>query len=357
MKTFKKLAILCTALLATMSLATFAACDFFVGNTSSSADNNTPVESSSSSDEVDPHECPTYVTYTISLTDQDDEILSGGVLEVSQGEDDDKIVFALGATDGYGKFVGTAEAGTYNVSLLYTINGAYEMDDTTITVSEDTKTFDLDVQNNTPNGTETRPYEISFNDDGSATVEVAPSSTVYYTMYKRGLVANFASSAAYSIIYNGQTISAMNRFGTYVATIEFDKVNPSEIVPLAFVNESTTDSVSLTVSCIAPNGEIDTPYILELDTATTVTLADGYAAIFYTYTATEAGTLTVTFSDSTASYGCQYESYDAVSFPLSLEAGETVKFMIVYTGDDWSDWTGGDATFTATFTADSTDAA
>ena len=234
---------------------------------------------------------------------------------------------------------------------LYVTAIAVKKDDVVvITVN----TFNPDDPWNAPAGTVTftpsyvaatqeAPYEVSFkwNEDGSAsaTVSVNAGATFYFMSYQGGGMV---------LSINGEEYGLLT--GNFFQPSTFSITNTNEY------------AMNYTLVLTAPLGSIDNPAELVLG-ENMVTLEAGNQGYCYTWTATAAGTLTITINGTgwtytinnltTYVYGdTQWSDSEPVVNPatITVAEGDTIQIMIG-TYDPASPWDApaGTITFVATF--------
>lgn len=155
---------------------------------------------------------------------------------------------------------------------------------------------DLEIQE--AGSDSTNPIEIGGKT--SFTVTVKPGQLVYYHLYRLdGMVLRFSNEYAYAI-YNNYTYKPSGGTVSYTVHCQ-DTFTPAE---MAFGN-SGTETQTFTVTLTAPQGTYNNPYTLKLGEFTTKVSAGNDQGVYYMYTATEDGRLTVQCTSVTS--GVRYD--------------------------------------------------
>lgn len=265
----------------------------------------------------------TEVAVSFSVTDQDGAAVPGV-----------KVIFTnkKGGTpveataDDLGKLSATLEIGGYSVVYDYDVDaiGYYLSETTSITVANDTTAIELKMKNNNPNGTESRPYVISV---GENSLTIPAGTTYHYTVYRAVDLLLDAKSDAIKITYAGATLMPEN--GNVHVELLGDNTNAVE----NFTIENTSASeLTFEVELYSRPGTIGNPLVIEAvgETVTAEGLIKGDMT-YYTYTATESGTLTVTL-ESPSCYLAATNTRNSVSdntlessvITLEVQAGDVI---------------------------------
>ena len=206
-------------------------------------------------------------------------------------------------------------------------------------------------------GTENNPLWLSV---GENVLTIPAGATVYYAGRFGGMVMS-AVGEGVTLEHNGTTYTLTAEAQTFAC------VQASFWDPCAFVitNDGEADA-TCTLTVNYPLGSMDNPAQLEMG-ANTFTAEEGSQGYYYTWTAEEAGTLTIEMpSDmgwvyvinnmTTYVYGdTQWSDSDPVANPAEIEvaAGDELQIM-VNTYDPANEWVApaGTLTFTASFTVE-----
>lgn len=132
------------------------------------------------------------------------------------------------------------------------------------------------------------------------------------------------------IIYNGKTYTAKNG----KVSITISTTIPGEVVNIK-VGNSGDSTKTFEVTFSQPKGSWDNPYKLSLNEEFEVNVPSGSEqGIYYTYTATESGTLTLECLSGTEGIEYMFSLYNLSSYEmLTLEEGETSVSIQVKKGE------------------------
>lgn len=217
-------------------------------------------------------------------------------------------------------------------------------------------------------GTWDNPEVVTELGDFTASVK-AGSEGYYYSWTATGdgkLAVSASANDTVMVTLNNNTSYAMNSVeGEYYATATVDVSTGDEVQIIVFLGkgwESNAGDASVSMSLL-PAGSIDNPYKAELNTGYTASLEAGnYDGAFYSWTATEAGTLTATASangafllsltNNTTSVGNDWVyAADTASDSIAVAAGDVVLINVAMDMD--GDWQipAGEITLSLSFTA------
>ena len=137
-----------------------------------------------------------------------------------------------------------------------------------------------------PEGTEENPTEVGG--QTSFEVEVQPGQVVYHELYKVfNMYLQIQSKNAY-VIYNGETYYPKNGVVGLMISAP-DTFTPAKIG----IGNSGTEKETFKVYLSALKGSVDNPYTLTLGEFETNVAAGNEQGVYYTYTPTEDGALTL----------------------------------------------------------------
>ena len=130
--------------------------------------------------------------------------------------------------------------------------------------------------------------------------KVPAEGVVYYQMYKvDGMVLTIADENAY-VLYGDEEYKAEN------GVVSVPLMTPDTYTPAEFaIGNSAKEEKTFNVELVFPQGTQGNPIVLELGEFDAKVEAGNDQGVYYTYTATEAGTLTVTLLSATE--GIQYD--------------------------------------------------
>lgn len=193
--------------------------------------------------------------------------------------------------DQAGSFTVKLEVGGYRVSYEYDADaiGYYLPDTTDILVSETTSSLELKMTNTTPNGTAARPYVIA---PGENETTIPAGASCYYTVgHAIGLLVDVRSDSV-KVKYAGTEYTPVSG----VATVALLGEDTNSVAVLEIENTSDAE-LTFTVELYSRPGTSGNPYVIEnVGESVTTEPTTRDSILYYSYTATEAGTLTLTLS-------------------------------------------------------------
>ena len=167
----------------------------------------------------------------------------------------------------------------------------------TLDISESVTSLEIVVENVAPDGTLEKPYYFAVSDENEASVTLPANATVYYELRNLSGASMFIQTQGVEVVYKGVTY-------TYDAQknaveIPLDATDTNSRVKFALVNKTDAE---LTINAVlqVPEGSLENPIVLTTLGEVTVEVK-GTGQIYYQWTASEAGTFTVT-SNSQDSY-------------------------------------------------------
>ena len=257
----------------------------------------------------------------------------------------------LEANKTYNVFVGAVEAGTYSLEIIYTEESGEEGGDEPTEGTMDNPIVWDEV-----------PSEVTINSD-----------TMNYTYFKftatesGALIITFPAGESYAALYaiiDGE-IDENSQSSYMKTTVQFAvEEGVTYVLGLSTAWETGEFTLPISVGELSADGSRDYPYTGEFDTDYTVSFPGGYTGIYYTFTVTENGYVTVsstyegtpwlqigTVADDLTSnlIGEDPETYESIyssSVTIYALAGQTVYVAI---GD--YDFEEGNVPFKVTFEA------
>ena len=269
------------------------------------------------------------VNYTLVLTDQEGDAVVSAELRLMQGETQ----IATGMTDSNGKITGTAKEGNY-VVVYEALPEGYLADDYSveITISTTDAVVELSAINNIPNGTAERPYTFIPDATGYMQVSLPAGATHYYIVPRPMGRKLIVEGTEYEVIYGDNTYT-----GQAEITFESDASDTNAVELIALVNKSATENTITLAMPVPPGSNADVAIKAVLDTATTAEVK-GSATVYYTWTATESGTLTMSTSSANANmYMYNDNTYKATewgaeSVSLEVNVGDIILIQVGVAG-------------------------
>ena len=282
----KKILVLLLALTLVLSLASYKKCkehidaddDYLCDNCGENFDDG---------DEGGELPPPTDHKVTFSVKLDDGTALSGVKFTLHRGE----TVYATLESDANGMAEVTLENLAYSVDYDYDSLPELCIPDTFgIKIEEGKDSYELVIVNNTPDGSMGKPFIVVENETA---VTIGAGETMHY--HYRGSSTRFLSvdNAGITVNYNGE--SYVFNQGDEPVLI---KPEIGESTYLSLTN-TTEGEISCILSMIAPLGSSENPISLT-ENGTSVTV-NCETIVFYSFTVTKSGTLTLTSDDERSS--------------------------------------------------------
>ena len=157
--------------------------------------------------------------------------------------------------------------------------------------------FSIVVENLMPDGTAEKPYFFAVDENDEASVTLPANATVYYESRNISGASLFIETEGVEVVYDGTTYTYDAQKG-YVE-VPLAQTDANSRAKFALVNKTNAE---LTVEGYmrAPEGSLKNPIVLTTLGEITVEV-DGQGQVYYQWTASEAGTLTIA-SNSETSY-------------------------------------------------------
>lgn len=229
---------------------------------------------------------PTNVSVTFTVTDQENAAVPGAVVSFTAGGKTVK-----GTADAQGKFTLTLATGSY--SLEYEFDGYYYGNTNTANINASTETLTLKVTNNTPNGTQTRPFPLTV---GENELTVPANTSYYYIVYRAVNLIATVEGAGAKVTYGDDVYTIADEAVSF--DLEGTSTNSAELI---LIENTLDDEAVFGVEINSRPGTQGNPYVIEA-LGDEISL-DGLTEddiVYYSYTALEAGTLKITVtSDNT----------------------------------------------------------
>ena len=290
----KRNSIVWAALIAlSLSVAAMSACNGGTSDDSATtADNATAAEQSTAAVEETtetPTEAPSEkVNVTLTIKDQDGNPVTEATVTIlpASGEGESATLTA----DGEGSMTVSLPAGQYTVR--FDVLPEYVLGlDSTLTVTQGMEPVVLEVTDNTPNGSEARPFVIS---EDSLTVTVPAGTTYHFTLfggYNRTLTVKDAGAA---ILYKDETHTP-DENGEIAVRIITD--SPRDHAFFALTN-TAGETREITLTLVSDPGTMDNPIAIEtLGTPIEANVPQD-SMVYYCWTATSTGILTASSADA-----------------------------------------------------------
>ena len=272
------------------------------------------------------------VEVTLTVKDQDGNAMPEAVLTILPASEEGES--ATLTADNEGTVTVTLPEGEYTVR--FDVLPEYVLGiDTKITVKAGMEPVALEVIDNTPNGSEERPFVIN---EDSLTVTVPAGVTYHFTLFGGYNRTLHVTDAGAEILFRDQTY-APDENGSIAVRIVTD--SPRAHAYVALTNKSG-DSREITLTLVSDPGAMDNPIVIEtLGEAITANVPqDGM--VYYRWTATAAGKLTVTSADpinnislnNLANSKVTDFTNGAESVTLEVAEGDTITIVVSVIGGD-----------------------
>ena len=167
----------------------------------------------------------------------------------------------------------------------------------TLDISESVTSLEIVVENVAPDGTLEKPYYFAVSDENEASVTLPANATVYYELRNLSGASMFIQTQGVEVVYKGVTYTYDAQKNAVEVPLE--KTDTNSRVKFALVNKTDAE---LTINAVlqVPEGSLENPIVLTTLGEVTVEVK-GTGQIYYQWTASETGTLTVA-SNSQDSY-------------------------------------------------------
>ncbi len=247
------------------------------------------------------------VNVTFTVKDLQENTLSGITVFFKTGTE--QAISAVSGADG--KVSVTLKTLAYSVSYDYSSlgEGIYYLPETTsVTIADNTTALDLYLNNRTPNGSLDRPFTLDF---GENTITIPANTSYYYIVYR---------SLNYYVVVNGENIKVTYSSTDYTpdsqGNIAIQLLGTSTNSADTILFSNTSDSEQMyTINISSAPGSQSNPYQLTLDQDITTKALESNTSVYYSFTATENGSLTITLKSQ--------DSYITVSNTVSGENKNT----------------------------------
>ena len=317
-------------LTAALSVATMTACDKGTPEDTTAAD-STPVTGEVTTEAAT--DAPAEkVEVTLTVKDQDGNPVTDVTVSIlpESGEGESATLTA----DGEGSMKVSLPAGQYVVR--FDVLPEYVLGiDTPINVTAGMESVALEVTNNTPNGSVERPFFIN---EDVTTITVPAGTTYNFTLfggYNRTLTLTDAGA---EIVFNAETYTP-NENGEIAVPIVTE--SPRDHAYFALTNKSG-EAREITLTVMSAPGSMDNPIaIAALGEAVTANVPqDGM--LYYRWTATAAGTLTVSSADTINNISLNNLNTSQVSdftaggesVSLNVSEGDVITVIVSVIGGD-----------------------
>ncbi len=274
------------------------------------------------------------VEVTLTVQDQDATPIPDAVVTILPA--DETAESATLTADAEGSITVTLPEGEYTVR--FDVLPEYVLGiETPLTVAVGMEPVILSVTDNTPNGSEERPFVIS---EDTATITVPAGATYHFTLFGGNNRTLTVENANAEITYK-ETVYTPNESGKIEVRMSTD--NPRDPSFFALTNKGE-EACEMTVIILSDPGAMDNPIVIaNLGEAVTANVPqDGM--VYYKWIATSTGTLTVTSTDAINNISLNNLTTSQVSNftegkeseTLTVSEGDEITVVVAVLGGDKS---------------------
>ncbi|MBR1974391.1 MAG: hypothetical protein IKA20_00905 [Clostridia bacterium] len=276
-------------------------------------------------EEIEPEEA-VEVTVTFTVKDLEENTLAG-ITVMFMSEDIDTISAVSGEG---GKLTATLPTGSYSVMYDYdveTVGGYYQSNTQSVEIKENTTTIDLYLENRTPNGTQDRPFSLNV---GENEVKIPANTSYYYIVYRAVNLYAEIQGESVKAIYD-QTEYTPDENGEISIKLKGTNTNSVETI---LIENTANEEATYVVNITSAPGTASNPHeIKTLGEAITTDALPPRESVFYTYTATAAGTFTIVVSSENSyvsitntrnSLNANTNDVENGTLTLTVEAGDQI---------------------------------
>lgn len=347
MKRFLTLFVVLCLIFTVMAMASCGGGNDTDTNTDTNTDTSTDTNTDTDSDAVKE------ATYVITIKDQEGALISGARVAILNA---DSVVLAEQATDENGQVTFKFPEGTMYVDVVELPEGYLDIAGNVLLENEDTV---IEVENNIPNGTISRPYPVEDLNE----IKLGANESVYYVSYGGGRNLLIENAQGLKLTYGDdepREADEENKI-TFKMPVVDDLYNRAVLIKL---ENTTSEAKEYTLTIYSDKGELDNPYDVVLDETTKITV-EKEKTVYYKYIAEKDGMIvvysetadnniyiynTTTYATSSYTYGsvCEYlyanegdevmiyvasnasKNYNSVEFKVSHYAGTEAEPIPLY---------------------------
>ena len=249
-------------------------------NTDTNSDTNSSVDTNTDTDDANKE-----ISYVITVKDQEGTVVSNAKITIVDGNDNQ---IATLTTDENGQANITLANGTYyaNVTDLPEYHLCEDM------IAMDTSDFLIEVINNTPNGTPSRPYPV----DEETEIKLDANATVYYIIY--GGDRNFLIENANDLIVTYGSDEPREADEENKISFKMPPTDASSRAVIVKFENKASEEKTYTLSIFSDKGAFDNPFDVVLGQSEKVTVATEQI-VYFKYIAEKDG-MVVVYSESVA---------------------------------------------------------
>ena len=320
----KRFLILLTVLCLSLSVIAFASCGG--NNTDTSSNTSSDTSSDTASDKVSDTDSDKVtdeikdVTYVITLTDQESTVIVGAKLFIVDSYDETIVelttnekgqaTVTLPSDDVY--FVNIVELPEWHLNTQGKVK--LENEDTAIT-----------IQNNTPNGTEARPYPVEDLND----VTLGAGEIVYFISYGGGRNLLVENAQGLKLTYGSEEpLEPDEENKIYYKMPSIDDAN--DRARLIKLENVSSEEKSYKLTFYSDKGAFDNPYNVVLDQLEKITVLKD-TTVYYMYKATKSGMVMVYSETESNNIYCYNMTTSAAS---EYTNGAVCEYIYANEGDE-----------------------
>lgn len=272
------------------------------------------------------------VEVTLTVKDQDGNPVAEAVVTVLPAFEGGES--ATLNTDGEGTVKVTLPEGEYTVR--FDVLPEYVLGiDPPLTVVAGMEPVTLEVTDNTPNGSAERPFVIT---EDTLTVTLPAGVTYNYTLFGANNRTLTVESSNVEITYK-DTVYTPDENGKIAVRMATESVRDSSFFTLT---NKGSEAQEMTMVIVSDPGAMDNPIVIEaLDTPITANVPQD-SMVYYKWTATAAGNLTVTSADTINNISLNNLATSKVtdftngaeSVSLTVAEGDTITIVVSVIGGD-----------------------
>ncbi len=319
----KRLFILFVVLCLAVSAVALASCGGN-GDTDTNTDKDTDTSTNTSTDAGTDNNTDTdtkeEIEYSITIKDQEEAFVADAKVFIV--DEFEQIVATL-TTDESGKVSVKLVKGEYYAKFelpeyhLYS-QGVVKLENGDISVV---------VTNNTPNGTEARPYPLTDNND----IKLGANQTVYYAAYGGGRNILIENAQGLKFTYEGEEpLEADEENKIYFKMPVIDDTNTNDRGRTVKLENTTDEEKSYVLTIYSDKGASDNPYDVVLDEDVEITVMKG-STVYYRYVAQKSGMVVVYCETEKNNISCYNIKTNAAT---EFSNGEICSYIYANQGDE-----------------------
>ena len=277
-------------------------------------------------------------SYSVTFTTVDNEgvKIAGLILQIEN--EYDEVFTATSNADGIATI--TLEAGEYRVTYKEeSIPENYLCYPKTIIVNEEGMVIELEINNNTPNGTAARPYVIT---EDVVTLTVPANERLYYIISHASDRTLVVTGADFTITYNAEVYEPVDG-EIRIKLVETDPNDPS----LFSVTNNSAEELVAPIVLESALGSQNNPILINSLGEVISTTVTGGNSVFYKFTANFTGTLKIESSsegknikatNNTNSVQAELDT-EGTNLVLEVNAGDVVSIIVSAAADTTVEFT------------------